>query len=256
MTIVSITTASSFSSSASPFNRPASSAPSRVANTTRSAGIKPATHKRKGPRSVSALSPSQLARKRANDREAQRAIRARTKEHIERLERELKELKSKQSHDQTVQELLCRNKALEEELMQLKENIRVSMALSPQSILVYDNNLSAGSDAISSPRGSLFPSDYKSFPDYNQRYVPLPHNCESWASSVPYPVPSDFSSPASSADDYSARYPPTSEPISILLQNNTGSSSISAVGYKGVIKMGYNVADNHGTIPKNFLSST
>ncbi|EWZ78584.1 hypothetical protein FOWG_17191 [Fusarium oxysporum f. sp. lycopersici MN25] len=60
--------------------------------------------KRKAKSNVSSLTPSQLARKRANDREAQRAIRARTKEHIDRLERELEELKSKQSRDQTVLE--------------------------------------------------------------------------------------------------------------------------------------------------------
>ncbi|KAH7121940.1 bZIP transcription factor [Dactylonectria estremocensis] len=86
-----------------------------------------------GTRSVSTLTPSQLARKRANDREAQRAIRARTKEHIDRLERELEDLKSKQSRDQTVQELLRRNKALEDELSRLKENMGVSMTSSPYS---------------------------------------------------------------------------------------------------------------------------
>lgn len=74
-----------------------------------------------GTRSVSTLTPSQLARKRANDREAQRAIRARTKEHIERLEREIEELKSRYSRDETVQELLRRNKALEQELATLRE---------------------------------------------------------------------------------------------------------------------------------------
>jgi serine phosphatase RsbU (regulator of sigma subunit) len=91
--------------------------------------VKPS--KRKGTRSVSTLTPSQLARKRANDREAQRAIRARTKEHIERLERELEELKSNQSRDKTVQELLRRNKALEEELFRIKETMGVSMTPSP-----------------------------------------------------------------------------------------------------------------------------
>lgn len=79
-----------------------------------------------GTRSVSTLTPSQLARKRANDREAQRAIRARTKEHIERLEKELDDLRCQQSRDQTVQELMRRNKALEDELMRLKETMGVS----------------------------------------------------------------------------------------------------------------------------------
>ncbi|KAB5513400.1 hypothetical protein GE09DRAFT_1162270, partial [Coniochaeta sp. 2T2.1] len=66
-----------------------------------------------GTKSMSTLTPSQLARKRANDRDAQRAIRARTKEHIEGLEREIEELKSRNSRGKTVQELLRINKALE-----------------------------------------------------------------------------------------------------------------------------------------------
>ncbi|KAM0428140.1 hypothetical protein ACHAPT_007040 [Fusarium lateritium] len=214
----------------------------------RSSSAEPAkTTKRKGTRSVSTLTPSQLARKRANDREAQRAIRARTKEHIERLERELEDLKSKQSRDQTVQELLRRNKALEEELMRLKETMGVSMTSSPYSTPVYDDNLSSGSGAIPSPRGSPFPSgDYNSLPDYGQQYVPLPNNCESWASTVPCPVPSNVSSPSSSADDYSTGYIPTSVPASMLPSNNTSTSSISAVGHnKDVIKMEYEDVDHH-----------
>ncbi|KAM5372805.1 hypothetical protein ACJA88_008942 [Fusarium oxysporum] len=240
-------------------------------NMVRSSSAEPAkSSKRKGTRSVSTLTPSQLARKRANDREAQRAIRARTKEHIDRLERELEDLKSKQSRDQTVQELLRRNQALEEELMRLKENMGVSMTSSPysapgtalsvsiptsssphNSILtspsVYDDNLSTGSGAIPSPRGSPFPSgDYSPIPDYGQQYVPLPNNCESWASTVPCPVPSNVSSPSSSADDYSAGYIPTSVPTSLLPSNNTSSSSIS-VGHahKDVIKMEYEDVDSH-----------
>jgi hypothetical protein len=218
-------------------------------NMVRSSSAEPAkSSKRKGTRSVSTLTPSQLARKRANDREAQRAIRARTKEHIDRLERELEELKSKQSRDQTVQELLRRNQALEEELMRLKENMGVSMTSSPYSAPVYDDNLSSGSGAIPSPRGSPFPSgDYSPIPDYGQQYVPLPNNCESWASTVPCPVPSNVSSPSSSADDYSAGYIPTSVPSSMLPSNNTSSSNISAVGHsqKDVIKMEYEDVDSH-----------
>ncbi|KAM6524668.1 hypothetical protein FALCPG4_010276 [Fusarium falciforme] len=220
---------------------------SNTDNMVRSSSAEPAkTTKRKGTRSVSTLTPSQLARKRANDREAQRAIRARTKEHIERLERELEELKSKQSRDQTVQELLRRNKALEEELMRLKETMGVSMTSSPYSTPVYDDNLSSGSGAIPSPRGSPFPSgDYSSLPDYGQQYVPLPNNCESWANTVPCPVPSNVSSPSSSADDYSAGYIPTSVPASMLPSNNTSTSSINAVGHKDVIKMEYEEVDHH-----------
>ncbi|KAI7702697.1 hypothetical protein KC353_g14569 [Hortaea werneckii] len=48
---------------------------------------------RAGTRSVSTLSAAQLERKRANDREAQRAIRQRTKDHIESLEKEIGDLR-------------------------------------------------------------------------------------------------------------------------------------------------------------------
>ncbi|ODA78135.1 hypothetical protein RJ55_06739 [Drechmeria coniospora] len=69
---------------------------------------------------VSDMTPSQLARKRASDRNTQRTIRARTKAHIERLERELQELQSHQNCDKTIEELLRINKALEEENWRLR----------------------------------------------------------------------------------------------------------------------------------------
>lgn len=52
---------------------------------------------RAGTRSVSTLSVAQLERKRANDREAQRAIRQRTKDHIDHLERSITQLRD--THD-------------------------------------------------------------------------------------------------------------------------------------------------------------
>ncbi|EGU72006.1 hypothetical protein FOPG_18198 [Fusarium oxysporum f. sp. conglutinans race 2 54008] len=238
----------------------------------RSSSAEPAKPRRKGTRSVSTLTPVQLARKRANDREAQRAIRARTKEHIERLERELAELKSEQGRDQTVQELLRRNEAIEKELIRLKETMRVPTTSSPYSapgltpqqlslpdellmLTVYDGNLCAGSDAIPSPRGSPFPGDYNSLPDYNsfpdnsQQYVPLSNNCESLASTVSCPIPSSVSIPSSSAD-YGAGYIPISVPTSILSSNNSSSSSISAMCDKDVVKIVYDDVGHHGTIPQ------
>ncbi|KAH7112220.1 hypothetical protein B0J13DRAFT_515929 [Dactylonectria estremocensis] len=206
----------------------------------RSSSTKPAkTTKRKGTRSVSTLTPSQLARKRANDREAQRVTRSRTKEHIERLERELEELRSKQSGDQTVQELFRRNKVLEDELNRLKENMSITMASSPYSAPFYDNNLSTGSSAIPNPRTSPFPSgDYNtSLPDYSQQYVPLLSTYESWTNTIPFPLPSNISSPSSSADtdDYNAGYIPASVPTSMLPFNNN--TIVNALSYED-IKLG------------------
>lgn len=51
-------------------------------------------------RGVASLTPDQLAKKRANDREAQRAIRERTKAQIETLERRIHDLTSQQPYQE------------------------------------------------------------------------------------------------------------------------------------------------------------
>ncbi|RFU79660.1 hypothetical protein TARUN_2527 [Trichoderma arundinaceum] len=203
--------------------------------------------KRKGTRSVSTLTPSQLARKRANDREAQRAIRARTKEHIERLERELAELKGVQSRDRKVQELLRRNKFLEEEIARLREHLGYTAtdssyssnsAGTPCTITnnahdlylgpltpgpsVYDDNLSSGSNAVPSPRVSPLPSsDFNQITDYTQQsYGHITSaGSEAWPATVaPNPVLANISSPSSPAhgEEYNAAYIPTSVPPSMM----------------------------------------
>ncbi|XRM40008.1 hypothetical protein ABZX51_003332 [Aspergillus tubingensis] len=70
---------------------------------------------RAGTRKVTSLSAEQLERKRANDREAQRTIRQRTKDHIERLEHQVAELKVKGEHRPNV--------ALEQEIRALKHQL-------------------------------------------------------------------------------------------------------------------------------------
>lgn len=151
--------------------------------------------KRKGTRSVSTLTPSQLARKRANDREAQRAIRARTKEHIDSLEREIEELRSQQNRDQTVQSLLRQNKSLEDELGRLRESLGLRH---PDS---------------SDPYQPIFHSSSPPNPSYGQpvSIYPLMPNMasygdatEAWSTSMPRSAPSPASSTASSevTEDY------------------------------------------------------
>jgi hypothetical protein len=60
----------------------------------------PSKKRRTGPnsRGVANLTPEQLARKRANDREAQRAIRERTKNQIDRLNQRIRDLESQQPY--------------------------------------------------------------------------------------------------------------------------------------------------------------
>ena len=78
---------------------------------------------RAGTRSVSTLSAAQLERKRANDREAQRAIRQRTKEHIEKLERRIIELSSGDALNEQLVTALRRTKELEEENARLRSSL-------------------------------------------------------------------------------------------------------------------------------------
>lgn len=69
-------------------------------------------------RPVSTLSPSRLARKRAHDRIAQRAARARTRSYIEQLERELTEFRNNPKKE--VQELRHNNQVLQNEIASLQ----------------------------------------------------------------------------------------------------------------------------------------
>ena len=65
-------------------------------------------------RGVANLTPEQLAKKRANDREAQRAIRERTKNTIENLERRIKELESQQPFQELQNVIRLRDAVLAE----------------------------------------------------------------------------------------------------------------------------------------------
>lgn len=86
-------------------------------------GINPAA-KVQGRSNVN-MSPSQLSRKRTNDRLAQRALRARRKAHEESLEAEVRDLRMKLTEHDTgaFQNLVARNLALEFELTRLRKQI-------------------------------------------------------------------------------------------------------------------------------------
>ncbi|KAI1423683.1 hypothetical protein F5Y12DRAFT_716076 [Xylaria sp. FL1777] len=202
-------------------HHPPQSSPSRnsspaVSNSESSVSMaKPATDKtkggkRKGTRSVSTLTPSQLARKRANDREAQRAIRARTKEHIENLEREIDELRSQHSRDQTVQDLLGRNRALEDEVRRLRESLGIRTA---GHNVPYPNSYNSSSSQPSSSYGHSTP-EYPVVSDLPP-YSNVPDTTSIWPASVPCSLPSTVSSPASPVpDEYGSTYfPPNTSAV-------------------------------------------
>lgn len=89
------------------------------------------------------MSASQLARKRANDRLAQRAMRARNKARVESLEAEVRELRVKLSEQNStaLQQLIARNYALENELVRLLERMRPDD--SPSSLPIFHDAASA-----------------------------------------------------------------------------------------------------------------
>ena len=75
-----------------------------------------------GSRGVAHLTPDQLAKKRANDREAQRAIRERTKAQIEGLESRINELTSQKPY-QDLQQVIRQKEIVEAENEDIKRRL-------------------------------------------------------------------------------------------------------------------------------------
>jgi hypothetical protein len=79
-------------------------------------------------RGVANLTPEQLARKRANDREAQRAIRERTKNQIDRLNQRIQDLESQQPyHD--LQIVLREKEAVEATNADIRKRLETVLSL-------------------------------------------------------------------------------------------------------------------------------
>ncbi|KAK4946951.1 hypothetical protein LTR10_014093 [Elasticomyces elasticus] len=91
-----------------------------------------AGRKRKAPssgsRGVASLTQEQLAKKRANDREAQRAIRERTKQQIETLERRIQELTSQQPY-QELQAVIRQKDAIQAENDEIRRRLASIMSI-------------------------------------------------------------------------------------------------------------------------------
>ncbi|KAI1760882.1 hypothetical protein GGR53DRAFT_469886 [Hypoxylon sp. FL1150] len=153
--------------------------------------------RRTGPssRGVANLTPEQLAKKRANDREAQRAIRERTKTQIENLERRIRELTSQRPY-QELQAAIRAKEAVEAENAEIKSKLASIMSLI-QPIL-------SGQQV----EGAFAPSPFPSFPP-TQATQPSPS-----APTTTYnaSTPASAASPASAADASSWQSQGTSQP--------------------------------------------
>lgn len=99
----------------------------RVMSSSREEGPPRRRESRSGTRKVASLSAEQLERKRANDREAQRSIRQRTKDHIEHLESQVDRLQAQvnemRPRNEQFNDLLRQNAALQDENAQLKHQL-------------------------------------------------------------------------------------------------------------------------------------
>ncbi|PBP19042.1 hypothetical protein BUE80_DR010101, partial [Diplocarpon rosae] len=165
---------------------------------------------RAGTRSVASLTPEQLARKRANDREAQRSIRQRTKTHIEELEQRIRYLSDgKDARD--LEQIKRRNAELEEELRRLREILgrsEGSVASSPE-LTPMSNQARYGMDGLEdrypmeySPAWSS-PTNSVSGPDGSFQACPTSSAGDLLSSFAPdhSGLPSEFSGPGSTRND-------------------------------------------------------
>ncbi|KAI0601834.1 hypothetical protein F4775DRAFT_589144 [Biscogniauxia sp. FL1348] len=141
-------------------------------------------------RGVANLTPEQLAKKRANDREAQRAIRERTRNQIETLEKRVQELTSQQPY-QELQAVIRQKEAVEAENAEIRGRLASIMALI-QPVLSGQQ----ARTAYASPASTFVPS--QSVPPT----LPPPFTTSSPSPHTPYniPTPSSATSPVSTAD--------------------------------------------------------
>lgn len=106
--------------------------PSTAATETSATSPVPPTKRRKPNRSVSRgvanLTPEQLAKKRANDRDAQRAIRERTRTQIETLERKIEELTAQRPY-QELQSVLRQKQAVQAENEEIRRRLSSVLAI-------------------------------------------------------------------------------------------------------------------------------
>ncbi|KAJ6143634.1 hypothetical protein N7471_003087 [Penicillium samsonianum] len=148
-------------------------------------------------RGVANLTPDQLAKKRANDRQAQRAIRERTKGHIEALEQQVRDLSSQKPY-LDLQAALCENETIRSENAELRQGLKAAMdILQP---LMAKPELPDPSPSLATPNLAPPPSHTPPFPD-TDHLTPIPGE-KSYAESL---ASLDTPSPTHSAPTLGSR---------------------------------------------------
>ncbi|KAL8708070.1 MAG: hypothetical protein Q9220_007002 [cf. Caloplaca sp. 1 TL-2023] len=156
-------------------------------------------------RGVANLTPDQLAKKRANDREAQRAIRERTKSQIETLERKIQELSSQQPHKE-LQTILKQKQLVENENINIKQKLKAAMLLL-QPLLGSQGGSIAGSSLDPGRDPHPLPQTISQFSDTASL-----RSSVSASPTFGTASPAQHASPISSAPTYTSQpmYPPES----------------------------------------------
>ncbi|KAI1179660.1 hypothetical protein F4777DRAFT_574969 [Nemania sp. FL0916] len=145
-----------------------------------------------GSRGVSSLTPEQLAKKRASDRDAQRAIRERTKKQIESLEDKIREL-TQQKPYQELEKVVLQKEAAEAKNAELKAFL-ASIVTSIQTFLSKDT-AAEGAFTLPVPNPeSVQPSQQQELSPYSAQHSSTTGN-ESKSHSVAY---SSWDSPSCS----------------------------------------------------------
>ncbi|GKT51547.1 uncharacterized protein ColSpa_11728 [Colletotrichum spaethianum] len=209
----SVTPGLSYNNKRSAADQPSPAGPGNAdSHTSAGAGASPASQpsgdmnkkRRTGPgsRGVANLTPEQLAKKRANDREAQRAIRERTKNQIETLERRIQELTSQQPY-QDLQAVQRAKEAVEAENADLKRRLAAFIS----SIQPLISAPPPTQPPVEPP--PIFPSPSGSYSHVHQQNGPISANNTSTPNSAASPISIDptagwQTTPGSGAPDLSS----------------------------------------------------
>ncbi|CAN8103788.1 unnamed protein product [Discula destructiva] len=145
-----------------------------------------------GSRGVANLTPEQLAKKRANDREAQRAIRERTKHLIDNLEARIRELTSQQPY-QELQAALRAKETVEAENADIKRRLATVMAMIQPMITPSLSSSDQPAQGLPSPQQSFMPMPTAASPGPQSTTA---HNMS------PTPSSAEHDSPPTTADPY------------------------------------------------------
>ncbi|KAI9680687.1 MAG: hypothetical protein M1817_004127 [Caeruleum heppii] len=150
-------------------------------------------------RGVANLTPEQLAKKRANDREAQRAIRERTRTQIETLERRIQELTTTQPY-QELQLALRQKEALQAENDEIRRRLSTVLSVIQPILCPVPGTEQSSSNIPNGPSTSYHHHSLVS-PSYNDTDGPHRYHHPSQPDNA-HPSPSSFTGPSATSSAY------------------------------------------------------